>query len=459
MKKKWKIKPYKPLYFIILSLQVSSLFGSELDRQFAIESVGALQAYDNVDGLFIDYVKKAQEDFFLNQSRFRFYDLTKANITLTKSKLPFFKLIDDTGVLKQIVKSFRVESLIRTKIIKEGKFYRFTIDWLHAPALELMASESFVLEEPEEGRALAEGNLNTRYQKTLENMIQKVPFKGHITGRDGNQIIINLGHHSHNSIVHKGDTLVVSSLYEVKKHPLLNSIVDWKLAPIGKLQVDSVESSLAFCNIVEEEPGKKIAKYQKISEIIPAPIVTETSSSEAENRDNKPKPPALGYGNGELWFGTFSRQYSTQGGTSGVSGNSLFYGTKVDGELWLTKKWFTELTVGYGLSSYSQKDLSTGSATTAQKVSQNAFHLKIDVGYNYYTKNEIFGPKVFVRAGYKITSYTLPASNTEFTSPTSFKSPFLGVGGEFVIREKYIVKMSFDYGVFTSAKETTATLG
>ncbi|MBI3535502.1 MAG: hypothetical protein HY072_08490, partial [Deltaproteobacteria bacterium] len=108
MKKKWKIKPYKPLYFIILSLQVSNLFGSELDRQFAIESIGTLQAYDNVDGLFIDYVKKAQEDFFLNQSRFRFYDLTKANITLTKSKLPFFKLIDDNGILKQIVKSFRV---------------------------------------------------------------------------------------------------------------------------------------------------------------------------------------------------------------------------------------------------------------------------------------------------------------------------------------------------------------
>ncbi len=440
---------------IVFLLGVPFAFANpELDRQFTLETIGALKTLDNVDGVFSEYVNTALEEYFSNQTRFHYQDISKASLVLTKSKIPYSKIVEDTEILKQISKSLRLESIIRTKILKEGSSYRFTLEWLHTPQMELMAAETFQLEEPSSGQPLASGDLRGAYQKALENMIRKVPFVGHVSGRDQNNVTINLGS---NSPLNKGDILIISSLSEVKKHPLLKSITEWKFSPIGKLRIEQIESGLAFCEIIEEEPGKQISKYQKITEVIPLPIATRKDTPEQEMPQQK--PPSLGWGNGGLWIGSFSRQYSTQNGASGFSGSSFLYGAKIEGQLWLTRDWFSELSFGYGLSSYSQKNLATGTATLAGAVSQTAFHFRGDVGYNYYLHGDLYGPRVWARAGYKGTSYSLPASLTEFTSPVSFKSPFVGVGGEIPIRDKYIVKMGFDLGVFVSAKETTATLG
>ena len=94
-----------------------------------------------------DYVANAYKNFFSHQSRFVLQDLSKADALLGKSKLPYYKVIDDADVLNQIARSMRSESIIRTKIYKEGTRYRFVIDWLHAVRMELIASETVVIEE------------------------------------------------------------------------------------------------------------------------------------------------------------------------------------------------------------------------------------------------------------------------------------------------------------------------
>src|SRR4051812_21246579 len=68
---------------------------TELDRIYALETVGYLKSWDNVDGMFVDYVSTAYKEYFAKQSRFVLQDLTRGSDILAKSKLPYNKLIDD----------------------------------------------------------------------------------------------------------------------------------------------------------------------------------------------------------------------------------------------------------------------------------------------------------------------------------------------------------------------------
>src|SRR6478609_5668088 len=64
---------------------------AELDHRYALETLGALRSWDNVDGLFGDYVKTAYQEYFSHQSRFRFQDLSKVDSALMTAKIPYQK--------------------------------------------------------------------------------------------------------------------------------------------------------------------------------------------------------------------------------------------------------------------------------------------------------------------------------------------------------------------------------
>src|SRR4051812_18859164 len=126
----------KPLRSIIkllalaLTLASSVAYASpELDRLYALETIGALKAWDNVDGLFSDYVSAAYKDFFSRQTRFVYQDLSKADAVLKQSKLAYSRLLEDPAILAQIARAEKTQTLLRTKISKQGPQYRFTIDW------------------------------------------------------------------------------------------------------------------------------------------------------------------------------------------------------------------------------------------------------------------------------------------------------------------------------------------
>lgn len=439
------------LIFISAQFAIGS---AEIDRRYALESVGALPVVDNVDGLFVEYVSSAYQEFFLNQNRFRFQDVSRGSQILSKSKIPMNQLNQDNEILGQLAKAMRVESLIRTEIQKIGHKYQFTVEWLHAPRMEKLSSDTFFIEESQDSHGFSRAKITEAIDQSLMRLIEKVPFKAHITGRDHQEVTVNLGHESD---IRPGDKLLVASLEEVKKHPLLNSIVDWKLGSVGKLEVESVDGGIAFCKVMEEDPGKKIAPYQKIVSIVRAPVeVTPRLALQEAEREEEHfnRSPTLGWASGGLWMGSFGRQFSTSNGSIGKAGGGFFTGAKADGQLWLTRVWFTELGMGYGFSGYSQSDIATGAASAATGASQSALHWRWDVGYTYNTEKQYISPKAWVKLGYRSTSYSLPSSLVESTSPIAFKGFFIGVGGDFPLREKFGAKMTFDLGLFSSAQET-----
>jgi hypothetical protein len=274
----------------------TAMASPELDRAYALSSIGILRAWDNVDGLFGDMVTKAFTEHLANESRFTVQDLSKANAALTSSKMPYAKVIEDPAILGQLAKTFKLDSFLRTKAYKEGPNYKFTIDWIHAQKLQVIATETVEIEEPFRGQ----GKLGTEeFRKSLtdalDRMIAKVPFKGSVTGRDQTAVTVNLGA---SSGIKKGDTVVLATLDDVKYHPLLKTVVDWRLTPTGKATVDDVDEGIAFAKIDTEEYGRQIQRFQKVVQIIPAveKVPLERHSTDLESMDKKAhEPPRIGF--------------------------------------------------------------------------------------------------------------------------------------------------------------------
>lgn len=409
----------------------------ELDRKYSLKSIGYLKSWDNVDGLFSDYVDKAYEQFFLQESRFEPRDLSKEVQLLETSKISYRKLIQDKRIIGEIARSARVESLIRTRIYKEGAYYKVKIEWLHAPQMNLLAESEFHIDEPKSGETLRPLEIENMFSKALTEMTKKVPFYGQVSGRDGDWITVDLGQVSG---VRKGDLLVISTLEEVRVHPLLKKVVDWKLLSTGRIVVEEVEDRLAFCRLQGEVEGQSIGRFQKISRIYPVESLAEAPV--LATLSQKPQPllasPRFGWGAGSLWLGVMERSYSNASQSVAVDGSGFFYGMIVNGRLWVTKGIFADLEVGYGLSKVGQEDLNSTSSTTststlASSLSLSVLKFQAAVGYKYFFGPDIFDMNVWARAGYRSFAYSVPASTTNYSGPVSWKFGFIGIGGELPI--------------------------
>jgi hypothetical protein len=162
----------------------------------------------------------------------------------------------------------------------------------------------------------------------------------------------------------------------------------------------------------------------------------------------------LGWGGVTAWVGSYNRQDSSLNDTAGKIGSGLLMGARADSQLWITKDWFGELGFGYGYAGYSQLDIQSGAATAAAGVTASVTTFRFDIGYIYRATADVLGPRGWVKAGYKSTSYSLPISNTEATGPSSFGGMFIGIGGDMPMRGGFGALLNFDFGLITSATET-----
>lgn len=454
---------------ILLSLSVlspvflapSAYASPELDRQYSLSTVGILKAWDNVDGLFGDIVTEAYQAKLRNQSRFIVQDLSKANAILSSAKIPYNQIIEDEKILTQIASTLKVDTFLRTKVYKEGPQYRFVIDWIHAPKLQLLATETFRIDEPfSDGQSTGSDQFKAALSTALDRLIAKVPYRGTVTGRDQTALTVNIGAREG---IKKGDTLVVGTIDEVKFHPLLKSIVDWRITSTGKATVSEVDDGMSFATIDIEEYGRQIARFQKIVQVIPGPEekpqVTTTITDYDERLKASMEPPRMGWISPGIFAGAYSREASSNSGATGKTGGGTMIGFKADGQLWFTSQWFSELNFAYGSSGFSQEDIATGAATGASDVSATLSQFRLSFGYHYHITPNFFGPKGWAKVGFQNTSYGLPNTAAEQTSNAAYSSLTFGIGGDLPIRNDYGVLLYVDFGLFGSGKEDGGYFG
>lgn len=456
--------------FIYLSFS-GIVFGDyDFDRKYALETIGALRAYDNIDDVFGDYIKDAYARFFERNSRFVYVSIDELDEVLKKSNLAYEKVISNNSVLEQVARSARIESLIRTKVIKEGPKYRVLIDWLHAPNMDSLGSVSFYYYHVDHQTAIGEKRLQEEVSNALNELFDQLPFKGHVTGIDGNAVTLNLGR---DTAVRKDDTLVIGSLVQVRKHPLLGKLVDWKSKYVARVKVTAVEEKICFGEIVEIADNSSIEKYQKVIEIIPAkdplfaPVVGDEaidpssgktiSGYDDDSGEAKGWQPRYGWVGGGIWIGALDRQYSDT--AVNYDGGGLLFGSKLEGQAWLNKKLFLELQLGAGFNSFSQEDVKTGYSVSGTTGSGTATVFELGMGYYYHLDQSFFGPKGWVKLGYHSRHYSLARDTSTYTSATTYSGMFIGVGGDLPFQEKWGAYFTFDFGLFKGVDDDIVTSG
>jgi hypothetical protein len=439
---------------LLIASSLTAHASPEMDRRYSLQTVGVLRSSDNVDGLFSDYVARAIRDYFDTQPRFVLQDLASAQSLIDNSKVPYSKVIEDQKILEKLARGTRSETLLRTRIFKEGPRYRFTVDWLHSPKMDVLSTEVFYLDEPSNGNTLGAETIRSQFQSALDRLIAKIPFYAHLTGRDGETVTINSGE---NLGLKKGDTLWVGTIEDVKKHPLLGVIAEWKISRTGSVLVESVDHALAFGRITEEDPARPIARGQKVIQVIkaPDPVVNAINDNPAEKAPifDRTDAPRVGWVSAAPLFGEFSRQFSSQSGVSGKAGTGLFFGARADTLLWLDREWFAEGTIGYGYFPYSQSSIVDGS-TTNISASGSLTTFKLSLGYSYLPGLNFFGAKGWIKAGYHSYAYTLPKRTSENINPVSWSGMLLGIGGDLPLRGDWAAQLNLDFGLLRTVQET-----
>ncbi len=460
----------------------SAYASADLDRRYALESIGILKPYDNLDGMLSEVVTGAFRDWLnrREQSRFVHQDLTAADGILSKSKLPYLKLIEDRDILTQISRATRTESLVRTKILREGPRYRVMLEWLHAPKMDLLASETFSLEEPRgiPGEPADFTALKVDLQKGLERLLAKVPMIAQVTGRDGDLVTMNLGR---SDKVERGDTIIFGTLEDAKKHPILNSIVDWRFVETGRGIVGDIEENLIFAKVIEEQPGRKVTRWQKVVRILPAvdPSKPANSSSTGSTRTGDPSgtvvhdladedpgkvPARLGFISVGPVVGTVGREYSVPAdGTTAEdfrAGSTFVFGAAAEGQLWLDRHLFLDGNMTWTApSGYSQKNAAGDETLASTSASASLMGWRIGAGYLFRSTREVLGPRGFVKLGYGSDTISMTANETEYLGSTQIAGIYVGLGGDLPLRGRYGLQINADIGLMQTMTETGFSSG
>gem|GEM_PF-1177070 len=453
---------------------------ADLDRKYALESIGILRPYDNLDGMFADVVSSAFREWLSRreQSRFVHQDLSAADPILAGTKLPYIKVIDDKDILKQITRTTRTESLVRTRVLREGPKYRVTLEWLHAPAMDIIATESFSLDEPRgvPGVPADLSLLRADLQKGLERLLNKTPILGQVTGRDGETITLNLGR---NDRIEKGDTLIFGTIEDAKRHPILKTIVDWRFVETGRAIVGDIDENMIFARVLEEAPGRKVARWQKVVKVLPAvdpskpePVAgaggapaADGSSQTVAGKVLEPlEPPRLGYITVGPTLGTIGREYTlpAEGAAPAEfrAGSSMVFGGLAEGQLWLDQKFFLDGKLGYTLpGGYAQKNADGTETLSSVGSSVNLMSWRIAAGYMLRATRDVLGPMGYIRIGYGSDNYTFTVNEAEYVGSVQFSGVNLGLGGDLPLRGNLGLKLSTDFGLLQSMTETGLTSG
>ncbi|HTL11408.1 MAG TPA: hypothetical protein VL588_02905 [Bdellovibrionota bacterium] len=454
-------RPHGRLAFLLVALAfaapaLTARADASLDRKYGLERIGYLPAWDNVDQLFRPYVEEAFKEYFAQHPRFTLMDSSKARDTLLDSKLDYQQLMEDPAVLDHAARAVKAESLIRTKIYKEGAQYRVVMDWLHAPQMETLASSTSTISEPGPGQDLSPQDLKAEIKRGIGGLIAKLPFVGHVTGKDSEWITVSV---ARNAGIRKGDHLIVSTIEEVKVHPILKAVVDWRMEKIGVLEVDSVDGGMAFCKAVEEDPARPIARYQKITSVAHAAEPVESPKPDGTPAEVEPPigPPKLGWIEAGPVVGSADRQVSTT--ARSVEGSGFLIGGRVDGQVWLNRELFVELGTSYGTFSSDQKDLSPTAGANPVSTGATVFSWHGALGYTYLLSDDFYGPKGWAKLGFLSSSTDMASSTTNLTGGTSIGGLYVGVGGDLPIRGGWGVTLGLDIGIFNGGTLTGFTTG
>jgi len=421
----------------------------ENDRVYQLDSLGWLKPVDNVDGVFNEFLDEQFSKYFSGQGRFVVRPLKGLKDVFEKSSAKYEELIRDPEILRKISQKFKVEEVLRSKVVKEGDTYRFVFEVVFAPKGDVISEVEFRYIDQRREEGIQDEALKTAIRKNLDELLHKLPFLGQVTGVDGDTLTLSLGH---DVGIKPRQFVTIYTLQAVKRHPILKTIEEWRWQPVGRAQIEQVDASMSFAKVTETEPGMSVLRNQKIREILSAP--EEARKAEKKEEAFQPKSGWLA---GNLVAGTYSREAGVPTASDKGKGGGGFQATfEVDSQVWLNSRYIVQGTLSGSILGYTPTALNTGTKQ-ATGYSGNRTMGRFALGYSLLPMKTLYDPVAWVHAGYHFDTISMTTVLADYVATSSLSSVFVGVGGNFPVYGNLMGEIGMDLGLFCSGSVDAIT--
>lgn len=409
--------------FTSLAQQLSS----DTDSSMTIKSVSILPGIDNLDSIYSKKFENELYDLVQKDYQWDYRSSQYVGKLLTTEQLT-----QRPQTVKQLADSSNADGLLLTELGRTAKGFSLTLSLFNSFDGELIAQAT--------NNGISQTSMETaveQLRQVYKDLKANLPYDALILSRDGQRVTINLGEKSSLS---PGQTLSVSRIVNIKRHPKFKTIIDHKSTLIGTVKILKIDKAIAFADITTEIKEGVIQKDSKIhgvqreryankdwikKDYLPTKMALSENNKTImgdSSREWRPEtPPTFGRVSAALGLGQYKYNLGLADGSSLNTENSLFPSVNLAAELWINPEWFVTVAVNQGTGDSGNPRGGELTAASGQ--------YSMDFGYNLLLLDDFWNSKLYVSFGYLSYEMTVDQSTDGLTS-TEYSSMRFMFGGK-----------------------------
>jgi hypothetical protein len=434
------------------SMTTANSFVSAADQDLTVRSVTALPFTDNINGIYSKPLQRKFTELVSNDKQWSYLPQPDS------APPPPLDLEETPEAVKTFLAIAKADGLFTFRLTKGPKGLNGRLTFFTGKSgLPLLQEE--LQNYPGFEIADLEKQLQTMYGK----LKARLPYRGLILSRRGQDVTINLGQRDG---LRDGDEISVVQILKLNRHPKLKFMIGTDKEILGKIKVFKSDDSLSFASVIFEREAGTI---QPNAKLLPTDFVRYNNPVRdgghmvpgLNNRDDRD----LSYGeNPRAWrpqdppqygriavmagLGAYSQSSNLTTGSLEAS-TSMAPEIAIKGEIWINSEW----NILYGLRQSVFAVTNPDPNSTPSTLNMALSSYSVLGAYNFLMSEDFFGPKIQVSGGYGTYS-----SHTDQSTPVlaftnmDYGGLQLGLAGQFPLTTEIPVDLGAQLNLFLSPK-------
>ncbi len=408
-------------------------FVNQVDQDLTVKSVTLAPVTDNVGGIYSRPLTESLKKVL--------------NSDLQWSLLSFPENIKSNDV-SQALKYSGADSVLVAQLTKGTRGINGTLTLFSGKDALPLIQETLT-----DYKGFDVADVNAEFTKMFTQLKLKMPYKGMILSRRGQEVTLNLGS---NYGLKSGMNVTVVQIVKLNRHPKLDFMVSSEKEVLGRVQLTKVDKNLSFGSVVmEREVGvvavggkvlpEEFVKYQNPAVSPDGKILPGNAAFGDSPKEWVPEPPPQ-FGKVSLLAGISSYEQNTDiiGANSVTAKNGFAPNIAVRGELWIDSNWF----VGFGLRQSIFAVSNDLNSSSPSRLNMSLEQYSVNGGYNFLLSNDFFGPRMQINAGFVSTRFTVDNSNPISLVSMQYGGMLLGLAGQFPISDTMPLDLGANFNLW-----------
>lgn len=405
-----------------------NVYVSSADDELSIKTIVLTPTTDNVGGIYAKPIFEELQKIINNDKQWNFKTTTSPQ---SKS------LLDSPAEAIRIMRTTDAQAALESHIIKGPKGISLTLNLFTEKTGLPLLSETIT-----DFKGFETADVKIEAARLFESLKSRMPYRGTILSRRGQQVTLNLGSAYGLKVDSK---LTAVQIIRINRHPKLHVMVGTEREVLGRIKLFKVEPYLSFGYVeMEREPGllqagtklvpDEFYKYATPITVAGGKVLQDISSrpdAELAFGDNPSEwlpssPPQFGKLEVLAGLASYNQKANFKSGES-ASANTYMPSILLRGELWLNPNWYVGLSTRQGITSLDNN--LPGSSPGSLNLAMSSYG--VSLGYNLLLTEDYFGPKMQIAGGYTTTKFTVDKSQPLAFSSMEYSGLHLSMSGQF----------------------------